>query len=49
MNEVIACIMMNYIGMYGVNFLIQLTVFDSLKNQSLPVAENANAPKLGMD
>ena len=32
-----------YIGMYGVNFLIQLTVFDSLKNQSLPVAENANA------
>lgn len=48
-NEVIACIMMNYIGMYGVNFLIQLTVFDSLKNQSLPVAENANAPKLGMD
>ena len=41
--------MMNYIGMYGVNFLIQLTVFDSLKNQSLPVAENANAPKLGMD
>lgn len=48
-NEVIACIMMNYIGMYGVNFLIQLTVFDSLKNQSLPVAGNANAPKLGMD
>ena len=48
-NEVIACIMMNYIGMYGVNFLIQLTVFDSLKNQSMPVAGNANAPKLGMD
>lgn len=48
-NEVIACIMMNYIGMYAVNFLIQLTVFDSLKNQSLPVAESANAPKLGMD
>ncbi len=48
-NEVIACIMMNYIGMYGVNFLIQLTVFDSLKNQSLPVASHANAPKLGMD
>lgn len=48
-NEVIACIMMNYIGMYGVNFLIQLTVFDSLKNQSMAVAANANAPKLGMD
>lgn len=48
-NEVIACIMMNYIGMYGVNFLIQLTVYDSLKNLSLPVAEHANAPRLGMD
>lgn len=48
-NEVIACIMMNYIGMYAVNFLVQMTVFDSLKNQSLPVAPNANAPKLGMD
>lgn len=49
MNEVIACIMMNYIGMYGVNFLVVETIFDSQKNQSLPVAANANAPKLGMD
>ncbi len=48
-NEVIACIMMNYIGMYAVNFLVQLTVFDSLKNQSMAVAAHANAPKLGMD
>jgi ABC-type uncharacterized transport system permease subunit len=48
-NEVIACIMMNYIGMYGVNFLVVETIFDSQKNQSLPVAANANAPKLGMD
>ncbi len=48
-NEVIACIMMNYIGMYMVNFLVQLTVFESLKNQSMAVASNANAPKLGMD
>ncbi|MEG0911711.1 MAG: ABC transporter permease, partial [Ruthenibacterium sp.] len=48
-NEVIACIMMNYIGMYGVNFLITLTMFDSLKNQSMTVAPHANAPKLGMD
>lgn len=48
-NEVIACIMMNYIGMYGVNFLVVETIFDSQKNQSLPVATNANAPKLGMD
>lgn len=48
-NEVIACIMMNYVGMYGVNFLITLTCFDSLKNQTMPVASNANAPRLGMD
>jgi simple sugar transport system permease protein len=41
--------MMNYIGMSLVNFLITQTIFDSLKNQTLPVAANANAPKLGMD
>ncbi|MDR1559798.1 MAG: ABC transporter permease [Clostridiales bacterium] len=48
-NEVISCIMMNYIGTYLVNFLIVRTVFDSLKNQSTRVADNANMPKLGLD
>jgi simple sugar transport system permease protein len=48
-NEVISCIMMNYIGMYLVNYAITLTVFDSLKNQSMRVASGANMPKLGMD
>ncbi len=48
-NEVIACIMMNYIGMYLVNYLITLTVFDSLKNQSMRVADTANMPKMGLD
>lgn len=48
-NEVIACIMMNYVGMYLVNFLITKTVFDSLKNQSMRVAKDANLPKLGFD
>ena len=48
-NEVIACIMMNYIGMYLVNFLIINTVRDALKNQSMRVAEHANLPKLGFD
>jgi len=48
-NEVISCIMMNYIGVYFVNFLIVRTVFDSLKNQSMRVAANANMPKLGFD
>jgi len=48
-NEVIACIMTNYIGMYLVNFLITKTVYDSRQNMSMRVAENANLPKIGMD
>jgi simple sugar transport system permease protein len=48
-NEVIACIMTNYIGMYLVNFLIKETIFDSLRNQSMRVADNANLPKMGMN
>jgi len=48
-NEVIACIMTNYIGTYLVNFLITKTIFDSLKNQSMRVANTANLPKMGMD
>ena len=48
-NIVIATIMMNYIGMYLVNFLTVLTVYDFQKNQSLPVAAGAVAPKLGLD
>lgn len=31
-NEVIASIMMNYIGMYMVNMLIQRTIYDQVKN-----------------
>ena len=34
-NEVIASIMMNYIGMYMVNMLIQRTIYDQVKNQSM--------------
>ncbi|MCL2269742.1 MAG: ABC transporter permease [Treponema sp.] len=48
-NEVIACIMTNYIGTYLVNFLITKTMFDSLRNQSMRVINTANVPKLGMD
>ncbi|MDR2909723.1 MAG: ABC transporter permease [Oscillospiraceae bacterium] len=48
-NEVIACIMMNYLGMYLVNFLITKTVFNPLTNQSQRVAGNANLPKMGLD
>lgn len=46
-NEVIATIMMNYIGMYLVNYLVVETCYNSLKNQSLdPVAV---IPKWGLD
>jgi simple sugar transport system permease protein len=48
-NEVIACIMTNYIGTLLVNFLITKTTFDSLRNQSMRVADAANIPKMGMD
>jgi simple sugar transport system permease protein len=48
-NEVIACIMTNYIGTYLVNFLVTKTIFDSLRNQSMRVAGSANIPKMGMD
>ncbi len=48
-NIVIACIMMNYIGMSLVNLLVSETVFDSLRNQSMSVASHANAPKMGLD
>jgi simple sugar transport system permease protein len=48
-NEVISCIMMNYIGTYLANFLVTKTVFNSLQNQSMRVANNANLPKMGMD
>jgi simple sugar transport system permease protein len=48
-NEVISCIMLNYIGMYLVNFLVTRVVFDPLRNQSIRVRENANIPKMGLD
>ena len=48
-NEVIACIMLNYIGMYLVNYLITVTVFDSRYNQTTRIAETAVLPKFGLD
>lgn len=48
-NEVIACIMMNYTGTYLVNYLVTKTVFDSLRNQSMRLLETANLPKMGMN
>ena len=49
-HEVIACIMMNYIGMYLVNYLIPLTgVYDQLKNMTARVPPNAELPTLGLN
>ncbi len=48
-NIVIACIMTNYIGMHIVNELVVEFVYNSMRNQSMPVATHANAPKLGLD
>jgi len=50
-HEVISSIMMNYIGMYLVNFLVagNSKLFDQLRNQSITVPKNAQIPKMGMD
>lgn len=50
-NEVIACIMTNYIGMYMVNYLVSTNkgLYDKIHNYSKSVADTANIPKMGMD
>lgn len=48
-NIVIATIMMNYIGMYLTNFLVKNTIYDSLKNQSLPIPKGNTLPTGGLD
>ena len=49
-HEVIACIMMNYIGMYLVNHLIKETgIYDQLKNMTMRVPTGANLPTLGLE
>jgi ABC-type uncharacterized transport system, permease component len=46
---VISTIMMNYIGMYLVNFLVQRTVYDLLRNQTVDIPREAWLPKVGLD
>ncbi|MCL2717414.1 MAG: ABC transporter permease [Lachnospiraceae bacterium] len=49
-HEVIACIMMNYIGMYLVNYLIVTTdVYDNTRNMTMRLSQDANLPTLGLD
>lgn len=50
-NEVIASIMTNYIGMYLSNWVVKSTpaLFNTLRNESKNVAVTANLPKAGFD
>ncbi len=48
-SEVISTIMMNYIGMYTVNYLVSKTIFDSMRNQSITPPSYAVLPKWGLD
>ncbi|MCI8511947.1 MAG: ABC transporter permease [Lachnospiraceae bacterium] len=50
-NEVIACIMTNYIGMYLVNYLVSTnaSLYDKIRNYSKDVAKTANIPGMGLD
>lgn len=48
-NEVVSSIMLNYISIYVVNTLVVKTIYDSLKNQSLPADVGAQLPKMGLD
>lgn len=48
-HEVIATIMMNYIGMYAANYLIRYYAYDPNRNLSKDVATTAVIPKWGLD
>lgn len=50
-NVVISCIMMNYIGLYLVNWTVRSykPLFNTLRNESKNVASTAVIPKMGMD
>lgn len=50
-NVVISCIMMNYIGMYRVNWSVRgnKALFNTLRNESKNVAATAVIPKMGLD
>lgn len=48
-HEVIATIMMNYIGMYLCNMLVKLFIYDSNKSLSMNCLESADLPKWRLD
>lgn len=48
-NIVISTILLNYIGMYLVNFLIRNTIYDSGKNQAKLIPAQSYLPRMGLD
>lgn len=48
-NEVISCIMMNYIGMHIVIELVKSTIYNAAGAESLAVAAERSIPKMGLD
>ena len=48
-NVVISTILLNYIGMYMVNYLIRKTIYNPGKNQAKLVPERAQLPTMGLD
>jgi len=49
-HEVISCIMMNYIGMYLVNYLVRQTgIYDQLRNMTMRVPRTSNLPAMGLN
>lgn len=48
-NEVITSIMLNYVGLYFVNWIVPMTVYDRMRNQTKPVLAGAKTPTLGLD
>lgn len=48
-NIIIATIMMNYAGLYLDNYLIKITIYDALRNQTKPVPVAHRLPTAGLD
>jgi len=48
-HEVVTTIMMNYVALFLVNFLVKQTIYNNLKNESLPAPADAVIPKFGLD
>lgn len=48
-NIVIVTIMMNYIGMYTVNYFIKLTIYDTMKGQTQVIPKGHTLPSAGLD